>query len=68
MNANEYLSKHGNVNYYHVASGYMRVGQAFYYALTGTDRARLRNSDYDPFYSDSRKDVQLAVDFLVYNA
>lgn len=68
MDATEYLNKHGNANYYNVASGYMPRGQAFYYSLSDTDRGRLRNSDYDPFYSDNLFVVQLAVDFLVNNA
>ena len=46
----------------------LRVGQAFYVALSSVDQYRLWQTDADPFNSDDVEDVYAAIDFLLENA
>ena len=60
-----YITEHGFLGYFldYRAKG-MRLGQAFFNALSNKDKERLRATIADPFYSDSVDKVADAVVFL----
>lgn len=64
-----YLSESGGsvVNFHAYRSSDIRLGQAFFNALSETDKGRISRTLFDPFYKDSVSDVERSVEFLIDN-
>jgi hypothetical protein len=52
---------------YHYMLRTQRIGQAFYNALSSTDKTRINGTTVDPFYTDDNKSVTIAIEFLIDN-
>lgn len=67
--AYEYLQTFdGDPTYFVAHKNTQRIGQRFFNALNDNDQWILRMSDVDPFHSDNKKDVDVAVRYLVNSA
>lgn len=64
-----YLSESGGsvVAFRAYRSSDARLGQAFFNALSETDKRRISLTLFDPFYKDSVSDVERSVTFLIDN-
>lgn len=64
--AYEYLQTFdGDPAYFVAHKNDQRFGQRFFNALNANDQWILRQSNVDPFYSDHKKDVDVAIRYLV---